>query len=245
VVLAKRGQEALEALACQYFDLVLMDVQMPGMDGLQVTRTIRAQERSTEAHLPIVAMTANAMPGDRERCLEAGMDAYMAKPVQAETLFTTIETVLAATPTESLPGSAAPSVEYTQEDSGTAPAARAVFNQSEGLRCFEGDEELYREVLLLFQEEAPQQMQSLHQAIHAGDLAMVQHYAHSLKSTAGNIGAQAMRQAALETECAGLGQELTRVRVAYDALQREFVRLQHALAALPWRASPDGQRHDA
>ncbi len=77
------GREALAALEQQSFDLVLMDVQMPDMDGFETTKAIRAQERISQKHLPIVAMTAHAMIGDRERCLAAGMDSYVTKPVDA------------------------------------------------------------------------------------------------------------------------------------------------------------------
>src|SRR5208337_4987123 len=87
VVVAANGREALKALEKEEFDLVLMDVSMPEMDGLEAARAIRAAEQTTGAHLPIIAMTAHAMKGDRERCLAAGMDGYLAKPVQARELF--------------------------------------------------------------------------------------------------------------------------------------------------------------
>jgi CheY-like chemotaxis protein len=108
------GREALAALEQQSFDLVLMDVQMPDMDGFETTRAIRAQERVSKKHLPIVAMTAHAMIGDRERCLAAGMDSYVTKPVDAAKLFTAIADALprdsASNPSDSestvLPGQA-------------------------------------------------------------------------------------------------------------------------------------------
>src|SRR5262249_45340756 len=87
----ENGQEALQALDCQQFDLVLMDVEMPEMDGLDATREIRRQEEGTGEHLPIVAMTAHAMSGDRERCLAAGMDDYIQKPVNPKQLFAAME----------------------------------------------------------------------------------------------------------------------------------------------------------
>jgi CheY-like chemotaxis protein len=96
VVLANDGREAIAAHDCQDFDLVLMDVQMPEVDGFEATAAIRMKEKRTGDHIPIVAMTAHAMKGDRERCLDAGMDDYVPKPIRAKQLFDTIEYVLRA-----------------------------------------------------------------------------------------------------------------------------------------------------
>jgi len=90
-VIANNGREALEALEKQMFDLMLIDVQMPEMDGFEATAAIREREKNTGIHLPIVAMTAHAMKGDQERCLSAGMDSYVSKPIQPETLFRVVE----------------------------------------------------------------------------------------------------------------------------------------------------------
>jgi CheY-like chemotaxis protein len=95
VTVAGNGHETLAALERQSFDVVLMDVQMPEMDGLEATKSIRAKERSTGGHVPIVAMTAGAMKGDRERCLEAGMDHYVSKPLLPKDLFDTVERLAA------------------------------------------------------------------------------------------------------------------------------------------------------
>jgi CheY-like chemotaxis protein len=99
VVVANNGKEAIVALASHQFDVVLMDVEMPGMDGLEATAVIRLKERQTGEHMPIIAMTAHAMKGDRERCLEAGMDDYVSKPICAQHLFDILGTVLAGAPT--------------------------------------------------------------------------------------------------------------------------------------------------
>jgi two-component system, sensor histidine kinase and response regulator len=100
VSVAGNGEEALEALTKQVFDLVLMDVQMPGMDGLQATQAIRKDERKSGKHIPIIAMTAHAMVGDMERCLEAGMDDYITKPIRPQQLADLMERYALAAPTE-------------------------------------------------------------------------------------------------------------------------------------------------
>jgi CheY-like chemotaxis protein len=96
VVVVQTGQEALAALQAEKVDLVLMDVQMPEMDGLAATREIRRREQGTQEHLPVIAMTAHAMKGDRESCLDAGMDDYIAKPINREELQQSIERVMNA-----------------------------------------------------------------------------------------------------------------------------------------------------
>ncbi len=92
--LAEDGQQALDQIAKKQFDIVLMDVQMPVLDGLEATRLIRVNEQQTKAHLPIIAMTAKAMSEDEKKCLDAGMDAYVAKPFDAAKVFATIDQIL-------------------------------------------------------------------------------------------------------------------------------------------------------
>jgi CheY-like chemotaxis protein len=94
VVLARHGREAIERIERERFDLVLMDVQMPELDGLEATVAIRDKEKTTGGHLPIVAMTAHAMQGDKERCLAAGMDGYIAKPINVKELFRVVHALL-------------------------------------------------------------------------------------------------------------------------------------------------------
>jgi CheY-like chemotaxis protein len=103
VVVAGNGREALAALERESFDLVLMDVQMPEMDGFEATAAIRQREQATGTHIPILAMTAHAMAGDRERCLEAGMDGYVCKPVQIQALLAAIESVVNVKAEEEVP----------------------------------------------------------------------------------------------------------------------------------------------
>jgi two-component system, sensor histidine kinase and response regulator len=98
VVVVKTGKEALAAWKRESFDVILMDVQMPEMDGFEATSAIREAERITGGHTRIIAMTAHAMTGDRQRCLTAGMDGYISKPIQVQTLFEVIANVCAVDP---------------------------------------------------------------------------------------------------------------------------------------------------
>jgi two-component system sensor histidine kinase/response regulator len=93
-VVVESGRDALELLKAEKFDLLLMDVQMPDMDGFEATAEIRRQERASGGHLPVVAMTAHAMVGDQERCLNAGMDGYVSKPLRKDDFFAAIDTVM-------------------------------------------------------------------------------------------------------------------------------------------------------
>jgi CheY-like chemotaxis protein len=105
VVVAANGLEALAAIEKEAFDLVLTDIQMPEMDGLEVTRAIREKERLTGGHLPIVAMTAHAMKGDKETCLQTGMDSYISKPISATALIAVLDLVIARNPLPDLSAS--------------------------------------------------------------------------------------------------------------------------------------------
>jgi CheY-like chemotaxis protein len=220
VVAVQNGEEALTATLHNDFDLVLMDVQMPGMDGFAATAAIRASEHERQTHLPIVALTANAMQGDRERCLAAGMDAYLSKPLQAEELFAVIETLgLGASEPE-------PSAAACQE-------TVSVIDWSAGLAVAEGDEALLAELIQLFCADAPQRLRMLGQALAAGELASMAREAHTLKGAAAHIGARSLHRAAQDLEEAAKEQDLQATRTCYSTLEQEFRRLQAALYPVP------------
>ncbi|MGE0679975.1 MAG: response regulator [Candidatus Binatia bacterium] len=217
VIVANNGQEALAALAREMFALILMDVHMPVMDGFAATSAIRQQEQSTGGHIPIVAITANAMNGDRERCLAAGMDAYLSKPFQAQQLCQVIE---------SLVSSPLPS---TQTEANHAGAPEAVFDQWAVLERVEGDVELLREVVGLFFEEAPELLSAIREAIARRDSMKLEYAAHSLKGTVSNFGARAAREAALRLEVVGRSGDLTYAEPACAELEKEITSLTQAL----------------
>src|ERR1700733_5459513 len=202
-VLAQTGKEALALASAEKFDLAFMDVQMPEMDGLAATAAIRKGETNSRAHLPIFAMTAHAMTGDRERCLEAGMDGYITKPVR----FSDIEQTLAGLAgTPGTPGT---------------PAQAASWNKVEALDRIGGDEELLREVCQIFLEESPKLLKKLQQAVAAGDTDGVVRAAHSLKGESSYLSASGTSRAARQLEEMGHNKDLSHARDTLAVLERE------------------------
>jgi two-component system, sensor histidine kinase and response regulator len=216
VVVANNGKEALAALAEQAFDLVLMDIQMPEQDGLETTAMIRASEQASGTHLPIIALTAHTMPGDRERCLAAGMDGYVSKPIQPQDLFETIASVLAlAEPQESA------DVATSQPD--------PPFDEAAFLARVDGDHTLLRELVELFLMDCPQRLTSLRQAIQDADWQAVERAAHSLKGAVSNFCARTALDATLHLESLARTGDASRIAAAYSELEHELTRLQEAL----------------
>ncbi len=154
VVAAANGKIALELLARESFDIVLMDVQMPEMDGFEATRLQREREATTGTRIPIIAMTAHAMAGDREKCLAAGMDDYVSKPIDAQKLVEALARWAAAPVSEAVAETRSRRSRVELASASLAPA-KAPLERAEVLARLDGDEELMREVLELFLGEAP------------------------------------------------------------------------------------------
>jgi signal transduction histidine kinase/DNA-binding response OmpR family regulator/HPt (histidine-containing phosphotransfer) domain-containing protein len=211
-VLACTGKEALALAFDQKFDLAFMDVQMPEMDGLAATEAIRQREKSSGTHLAIFAMTAHAMKGDRERCLQAGMDGYIAKPIR----FSDIEKTLS-------------SFSSAQPVSAPSPSGKITWGKAEALERLGGDEDLLRELCQIFLEESPKLLQKLRQAIADTDAEAVMRAAHSLKGELGYLGAPGAAQAARELEDMGHEKNLSRAPELFTLLERELAGLRLAL----------------
>ncbi len=174
VVIVNTGREAVEALEKQTFDLVLMDVQMPEMDGFEATAEVRRREAPTGRRIPIIAMTAHAMKGDRERCLERGMDGYVSKPIQTRDLYAAIAALGPAEP-------AAPPEETERE----AAAEGALVDPAEALARVGGDWELLRSLTEVFFDSYPAQLEQLREAVGHGDAPTVYRLAHTLVGAVG------------------------------------------------------------
>ena len=198
---------------------------MPEMDGLEATANIRAQERDTGSHIPIVAMTAHVMQGDRERCLEAGMDAYVAKPIQAEELFATLEGLL-------------PDMPAAPVEAAASAAAGPLFDPTATLRCVDGDRELLREVAHLFSDACAEMLTDMESAIDKHDALRLRQLAHTLKGEASNFGAAAAVAAAQRLEAMGRDEDLAHVHDAYTALENALEQLLPALMAFAEQEEP-------
>ncbi|MCH8062545.1 MAG: response regulator [Chloroflexi bacterium] len=227
VVLANDGREAVRAFESEKFDLVLMDVQMPEMGGFEATALIREKEKATGGHIPIVAMTANAMAGDRERCIEAGMDAYVAKPLKSKELFQVIRESV-----ESLSGMNSDSRNEPQRSMPVASENSQVIDKDSALDQLEGDEELLGQMVGLILEDCPKFMEDIRAAIARGDAEVLQRTSHTLKGAVGNLQAHAVYEAALRLEMIGRSADLSGAEEALGKLNEEMNRLLPALEAL-------------
>jgi signal transduction histidine kinase/CheY-like chemotaxis protein len=215
VVTAGTGREALAALDQQPFDIVLMDVQMPELGGLEAAAAIREQERTTGSHVPIIAITAHAMKGDRDRCLAAGMDGYVSKPIQPVQLFVEIARLLGLASGDSTPAD--------------AEAAEVVFNRRAALNRVDGDAQLLAEMVAIFQEEGPRQLATLREALATGDQELLQRTAHSLKGALSSLDATAAANCARDLEQLARAGDLEAAAQQLAELQQALLKLEAAL----------------
>jgi two-component system sensor histidine kinase/response regulator len=220
VVAAESGEAALDCLAREDFDIVFMDVQMPGMDGFETTAAIRADP--AWAHLPIIAMTAHAMKGDRERCLAAGMNDYVSKPLRMEEVSAAIERQLE--PAEDRRGQ----VSAVKADAPDDTLPSAVLDRAGALSRLGGDEVMFNEFLLLLLDGAESDVAELAVAVEADDAVGIERLAHGLKGGAASLGADRVRDAAYSLEIIGRSGDLEEARSALARL-REELRLLHEI----------------
>jgi CheY-like chemotaxis protein len=198
VTVVNNGREALDALAREAFDLVLMDVQMPEMGGFEATAAIRAREQETGGHIRIVAMTAHAMNGDRERCVAAGMDGYLSKPLDPRMLFSTVE-----------------------DEAPAAPAARAAspaFDRTAALERLAGNEKMLSDVIGRFLDDCPARLNAIKAAVDAKDSDTIRREAQRLKSVASNLSASGLFDAAEILERVGAESRLDAADAAWRRL---------------------------
>jgi CheY-like chemotaxis protein len=234
VTIAGSGQEALDRferhqLDRSQFDLILMDVQMPDMDGLEATARIRESERGSGHRVPIVAMTAQAAESDRLRCLESGMDAYVTKPVHVPDLMRMIETVV---PESIMPGANSMNSDTTSDEASVENQLQQL-DESLALSRVGGDVDLLKEVVELFLDDYPSTFEKIKGAVTSRDATALEHHAHSLKGSVSTFGANRAFEAAFTLEKQGRSGDLSgapdglaQLEQALEALRPELVLLQ-------------------
>ena len=233
-VLTNNGREAVEALAAKEYDVVLMDIQMPEMDGLEATREIRRRWPEGPRRPYIIAMTANAMTGDREKCLEAGMDDYISKPVKANRLKTALEqccelrAAVAAVAT-------LPVMNGTNAIDRPLPPDAAVLNRDslEALKSLqsEGDDGFLKEMIELFLEDTPARFADMDAAMASGAQQDFVRAVHSIKGASANFGADDLHHMCAEVEQMGRAGQMAESAPKVQAIHAEFERVRSALLA--------------
>jgi two-component system, sensor histidine kinase and response regulator len=216
IVVANNGREAVDRWSEGPFDLILMDIQMPEMDGLEATRVIRSREQP-DHRVPIVALTARAMTGDREECLAAGMDAYLSKPIRAAELMELIDRVTGCS--------------HAQEIEAKAQAA-GTFDVDKLRSIVSGDDALVAELIALFAAEAPRYVDAICQAHAVRDRQGLRDAAHTLKGSANSITAIAVGSAAERIEIASRTAPLEHIVPAIADLQKALAELESEFQSL-------------
>jgi CheY-like chemotaxis protein/HPt (histidine-containing phosphotransfer) domain-containing protein len=204
------GRKAVEAVSENRYDLILMDVQMPEMDGFEATARIRELEEKKGEHTPIIAMTAHAMKGDRERCLEAGMDDYVPKPISSDALLNAIRNLV--------PEHAGPDKEEAAVIENTQP----VFDKTALLKAFDNDWDFLKEVLDMFLADYPKMLKKIHDAIQTKDAPELQRTAHALKGMLGNFQVETPTKKAYTLEKMGAEGNLEQAADIYVQLTTEL-----------------------
>jgi two-component system, sensor histidine kinase and response regulator len=217
LVVASSGREALALLETQNFDLILMDIQMPEMSGIEVTSLIREKEKGTNRRIPIIATTASAMNEDRDRCLEAGMDAYLAKPIERTALFEAMDMLLRVSNTE-------------KNGSDRARPTDPVFDAAAALESLDGDFDLLREIIGISQVQFTKHLQYIRDGVATGDPKLVERAAHALKGTAANLLATGVVQASSDLEEMGRAGSLAGSQEALQSVEEEISKLERALS---------------
>ncbi|MDQ5986405.1 MAG: Sensor histidine kinase RcsC [Syntrophus sp. SKADARSKE-3] len=220
------GVEAVKALETIPYDLVLMDVQMPEMDGLDATRQIRNLQSNVLNHgIPVIAMTAHAMQGDRDRCMGVGMNDYIAKPIDPRMLAEVLERWL---PADTSKAEAHPPGRYEDAHHVSQEPDIPVFDEA-GMRSrLMEDDDLARIVIEGFLDDTPKQIEDLRIYLEAGDALGTERQAHSIKGAAANVGGEILRTLAFEMEKAAKGGNLRYVMDKLPELESQFVRLKEA-----------------
>jgi two-component system sensor histidine kinase/response regulator len=221
-LVASEGQEALAILARERVDLILMDVQMPVMDGLEATRAIRGQEAESGEHLPIIALTAHAYASDRAKCMDAGMDEFVTKPVDHQALHGAILGLLSAGAEEgAVPAPGTVAGDLADQEGKVSDPRGPQFDRQEALSRVDGDLDLLEEIAALFLDSCEAWLADLHRGQTESDAVCVEKAAHTLKGSAASFGARSLVEAALRVEKIGASLDLAGVDSAVRDLEEQ------------------------
>jgi two-component system, sensor histidine kinase and response regulator len=219
ITLASNGIDAVTLSGARSFDLVLMDIQMPEIDGLEATKSIRLRELHSNLRLPIIAMTAHAMKGDKERCLEAGMDGYISKPISGKELAAAIANVIPWASNDGAdPGSGVP-LETPDTD----------WDIRSALERLGGDEKLLYEVLDIFIDQAPKDLATIRNALVRDDFETMERTAHTLKGNLGYLGISKVLEKAGQLEILGHKNEMGQARFIFASFESDIAVLLAAM----------------
>ena len=218
--IAHNGREAVEMISKSIYDLVLMDIQMPDIDGLEATKSVRQKEKGSEKHLPIVALTANAMHGDKERCLEAGMDHYLSKPILPDKLLETIDKFFS---------------DKHRSSRNISTDIKALFDVAALMKRLDIDEKLVGEIMDVYLHDTPVQISKLKEHFSQKDYLSVQRCAHSIKGASANFCVSTVNETARDIELYAKQGDFERIGLLVDTLEAQFGALKAELAEIELR----------
>ena len=204
-------------MATSHYDVVLMDVHMPGVDGLDASRAIRHREKTTDQRIPIIAITANAMHGDKERCIATGMDGYVSKPIRPDELKAALAKITVGPPEDPTP------------DSTPDPAPEPSFGKLLDLSA-----PMRGQMVEVFLRTAPRYMNELVEAMDSGNAEGVMFAAHTLKGSVGYFGADRASELALELETKGRENDLVSAPILFAQMKAEIDRVLAELREVAW-----------
>jgi len=215
--IVNNGREVIESLQQNKYDLVLMDVHMPEMDGFEATRLIRDKEIETGQHIPIIAMTADTMYGDKELCIKAGMDDYISKPVSPDKIINAIEKVV-----------------FNKENNMEKITAykKSVFDMNTLMKRLDINEELVGEIMDVYLNDTPIQLLRLREYFEKGDILLIQRTAHSIKGASANFCVGTINKTAQDIEIAAKQGNLKIIELLIDTIENQFIELKGILTEI-------------
>jgi len=229
VTIAEDGNQAMQEALTQEFDLIFMDIQMPNMDGYEAMKALRAEGMTT----PIIALTANVMKGDDKKCIEAGSDGYLAKPIDRHKLTEILGKYLTSENKNLQSENAAKKQTVQSPDLADEQDDKKIIDWEQLINRW-GDEELIKEVAAIFLKDSGERLDMLSKAVKAGDSREIKFYAHSIKGSAGNVGAVRLSEMASRLEHMALEDDLSQAAELLQNITTEFIKLRSFVSNPEW-----------